>query len=156
MTKIVTARTSSKNFNEGKVTAIHLDEIGRRQRRATEAYSKYAAKSDEADDCQGRQMGGPLSKMKMGILSLLLVWAHLSWANSSMEKLYQLKCASCHGQNAEGLKVHLAPRLRGQYDWYIIMEFEDFMEGSRKHPKKGNELTPKELKQLATYLHGLK
>ncbi|MCY4642981.1 MAG: hypothetical protein OXB88_00020 [Bacteriovoracales bacterium] len=60
--KNVTARTSSKNCNKGNVTAIHLDEIGGRQRRTTAAYFKYAAGSDEADDCQDRQMGEQLPK----------------------------------------------------------------------------------------------
>ncbi|MCY4643207.1 MAG: heme o synthase [Bacteriovoracales bacterium] len=60
LTQRVTARTSSKNCNKGNVTAIHLGEIGRRQRRTTEAYFKYAAGSDEADDCQDRQIGEQL------------------------------------------------------------------------------------------------
>ena len=44
------------------VTANHLDEIAGRQRRASEAYSRYAAGSDEADDSQDRQMGEQLRK----------------------------------------------------------------------------------------------
>ena len=54
----VTAHTS--NFIEGKVTAVPLDEIGRRQRGATEACFLHVAESDEADDCQDRQGGEQL------------------------------------------------------------------------------------------------
>ncbi|MCY4643524.1 MAG: hypothetical protein OXB88_02805, partial [Bacteriovoracales bacterium] len=40
---IVTARTSSKNCNKGKVTVLHPDKIGRRQRGATEACFLHVA-----------------------------------------------------------------------------------------------------------------
>ncbi|MCY4643616.1 MAG: hypothetical protein OXB88_03270, partial [Bacteriovoracales bacterium] len=39
----VTARTSSKNCNKGKVTVLHPDKIGRRQRGATEACFLHVA-----------------------------------------------------------------------------------------------------------------
>ena len=42
------------------VIAAYLDEIGRRQRGASEACFLHVAASDEADDCQDRQMGGQL------------------------------------------------------------------------------------------------
>ncbi|MCY4645191.1 MAG: hypothetical protein OXB88_11290 [Bacteriovoracales bacterium] len=41
--RIVTARTSSKNCNKGKVTVLHTDKIGRRQRGATEACFLHVA-----------------------------------------------------------------------------------------------------------------
>ena len=44
--KKVTARTPGKIFVKGRVTATHLDEIGGRQRRASEAYSRYTASTD--------------------------------------------------------------------------------------------------------------
>ncbi|MCY4644378.1 MAG: hypothetical protein OXB88_07145, partial [Bacteriovoracales bacterium] len=43
LTSIVTARTSSKNCNKGKVTVLHPDKIGRRQRGATEACFLHVA-----------------------------------------------------------------------------------------------------------------
>ncbi|MCY4643969.1 MAG: hypothetical protein OXB88_05070 [Bacteriovoracales bacterium] len=43
-TIIVTARTSSKNCNKGKVTVLHPDKIGRRQRGATEACFLHVAR----------------------------------------------------------------------------------------------------------------
>ena len=69
----VTAHTPRKIVDNGKVTAIHLDEIGRRQRRTTEAYLKYAAGSDEADDCQDRQMGEqlPLNKIPQSAIEAI-------------------------------------------------------------------------------------
>ncbi|MCY4645157.1 MAG: hypothetical protein OXB88_11120, partial [Bacteriovoracales bacterium] len=43
LSKKVTARTSSKNCNKGKVTVLHPDKIGRRQRGATEACFLHVA-----------------------------------------------------------------------------------------------------------------
>ncbi|MCY4643012.1 MAG: hypothetical protein OXB88_00175, partial [Bacteriovoracales bacterium] len=40
----VTTRTSSKNCNKGKVTVLHPDKIGRRQRGATEACFLHVAR----------------------------------------------------------------------------------------------------------------
>ncbi|MCY4644930.1 MAG: hypothetical protein OXB88_09960, partial [Bacteriovoracales bacterium] len=40
----VTARTSGKNCNKGKVTVLHPDKIGRRQRGATEACFLHVAR----------------------------------------------------------------------------------------------------------------
>ena len=30
------------------------------------------------------------------------------------------KCSKCHGENGEGLQDKQAPKISGQYDWYII------------------------------------
>ena len=57
-TNIVTTRTP--DHIEGKVTVVPLDEIGRRQRGATEACFLHVAGSDKADDCRDRQGGEPL------------------------------------------------------------------------------------------------
>ena len=70
----VTAHTS--NFIEGKVTAVPLDEIGRRQRGATEACFLHVAESDEADDCQDRQGGEQLPlNFFLGALTLFTLGA---------------------------------------------------------------------------------
>ena len=61
--KIVTTHTPRKNFNKGKVTAALRDEIGGRQRRTTEAYLRYAARSEEAVDRQDRHEGEQLHKI---------------------------------------------------------------------------------------------
>ena len=48
-------------------------------------------------------------------------------------KLYQ-KCIECHGQNGEGDKSQKAPRIGGQYSWYIISQLNAFKSGERKNP----------------------
>ena len=87
-----------------------------------------------------------------------LVFLTLSPKATPGENLYRLKCATCHGQNAEGLKDHLAPRIRGQFSWYIADELTHFANGERKDgPKRPHgTLSQKDLKDLATYLSELK
>ncbi|MCY4643778.1 MAG: hypothetical protein OXB88_04095, partial [Bacteriovoracales bacterium] len=53
----VTARTSSKNCNKGKVTVLHPDKIGRRQRGATEACFLHVA---------GKRRGSRLPRLPGG------------------------------------------------------------------------------------------
>ncbi|MCY4643130.1 MAG: hypothetical protein OXB88_00775, partial [Bacteriovoracales bacterium] len=52
-----TARTSSKNCNKGKVTVLHPDKIGRRQRGATEACFLHVA---------GKRRGSRLPRLPGG------------------------------------------------------------------------------------------
>lgn len=40
-------------------------------------------------------------------------------------------CSSCHGANAEGFEPLGAPRLAGQYDWYLKAQLQKFRSGLR-------------------------
>ena len=40
-------------------------------------------------------------------------------------------CASCHGDEAQGLEMMAAPRLAGQNDWYLVAQLENFAAGKR-------------------------
>lgn len=40
-------------------------------------------------------------------------------------------CAACHGQNGEGDRQLLAPRLAGQYDWYLARQLANYNRGLR-------------------------
>lgn len=46
------------------------------------------------------------------------------------ERLYRT-CATCHGQNGEGLPAFNAPQLAGQNDWYLVTQLRNFMAGYR-------------------------
>ena len=46
------------------------------------------------------------------------------------ESLYQI-CASCHGENAEGNPDTRAPKLAGQYPWYLEQQLHNFRAGLR-------------------------
>lgn len=46
------------------------------------------------------------------------------------EQLYR-SCATCHGQNGEGLPMFNAPQLAGQNDWYLVTQLKNFIAGYR-------------------------
>ena len=98
--------------------------------------------------------------MKTFLLALCFVLQGLAFGQNQQggKALYLKKCASCHGDQAQGLKAEAAPSLRGQFDWYIISSIEKFLSGERKNPKmlpylKG--LTPQDFKDIAAYLSKL-
>ena len=41
------------------------------------------------------------------------------------EKLYRV-CAACHGDNAQGNMDTRAPRLAGQFEWYLAQQLRNF------------------------------
>jgi cytochrome c553 len=74
------------------------------------------------------------------------------------QKLYK-KCIACHGKMGEGKKSQKAPRLAGQYDWYIVSSLKAFKSKVRKNPKMLpfiKRLSPQDFKDLAAYISGLK
>ncbi len=40
-------------------------------------------------------------------------------------------CATCHGQNGEGMQITNSPRLAGLSDWYLTSQLEKFRTGLR-------------------------
>ena len=46
------------------------------------------------------------------------------------EKLYAT-CASCHGDQGDGIEAMAAPRLAGQSDWYLLAQLQKFKLGQR-------------------------
>lgn len=46
------------------------------------------------------------------------------------EALYAV-CAGCHGVNAMGSEATNAPRLQGQYDWYLVRQIKNYQSGAR-------------------------
>ena len=64
---------------------------------------------------------------------------------------YKAKCASCHGQNAEGKPAMKAPAVKGKG----ADDIQKQITTSPKHSAVKN-LTPAEVKDLAAYLATLK
>jgi len=44
---------------------------------------------------------------------------------------YYAVCAGCHGADAMGMEATNAPRLQGQFDWYLIRQLENYQSGAR-------------------------
>jgi len=46
------------------------------------------------------------------------------------KQLYAV-CTACHGADGRGNKTLNAPKLRGQYDWYLIRQLDNYRSGLR-------------------------
>lgn len=44
---------------------------------------------------------------------------------------YYAVCAGCHGADAMGSEAANAPRLQGQFDWYLIRQLKHYQSGAR-------------------------
>jgi cytochrome c553 len=52
------------------------------------------------------------------------------------KKFYEQRCASCHGENAEGNRLALGPALNRLEGWYFLDQMRKFRKGIRGyHPK---------------------
>lgn len=79
---------------------------------------------------------------------------------------YNMSCANCHGEHAEGIEKFDAPRLNTLQDWYLVRQLKKFQKGYRGEHKgdtTGQEMRPmamavyteKELADVATYIMSL-
>lgn len=60
-------------------------------------------------------------------------------------------CTSCHGANAEGFEQLGAPRLAGQYDWYLKAQLQKFRAGLRGvHPE---DARGQQMRSMALGIH---
>ena len=92
-------------------------------------------------------------------LMILLPLAPVSKAADSTngEQLYQ-KCIMCHGENGQGKESRNAPRIAGQYDWYIVTALKDFKSGARKNPTMMpyiENLSESDYEDLAAYISSM-
>lgn len=74
------------------------------------------------------------------------------------EELYK-QCIICHGEKGEGNVAQKAPKLSGQYDWYVSKQLEDMK--ALKVRKNAvmtpflNKLSSEDMKDLALYISKL-
>jgi len=65
-------------------------------------------------------------------------------------------CVQCHGEKGMGIPEQKAPRIAGQYDWYIISTINKFKEGTdRKNPTMLpyiKNLSDQDIADLAAYV----
>lgn len=60
------------------------------------------------------------------------------------EQLYAV-CAACHGKDAEGNKALNAPSLKGQHDWYLVRQLENYetgLRGANSQDQFGAQMVP--------------
>jgi cytochrome c553 len=78
-------------------------------------------------------------KLVYRIFAIGLIFTHLTfpvWAQDAEKGgvLYKT-CVQCHGSNGQGNVEKVAPKIAGQYDWYIVASIKAFQKGiDRKNP----------------------
>lgn len=69
-------------------------------------------------------------------------------------------CIQCHGEDGRGNPEQEAPRIAGQYDWYIVSSINQFKAGEeRKNPKMLpfiKNLSNQDIEDLAAYIAQMK
>ena len=55
-------------------------------------------------------------------------------ADAAAGKTVYMQCQACHGANGEGNEALKAPKIAGQYDWYIVSSLNQYKNGGRSYP----------------------
>ena len=74
------------------------------------------------------------------------------------QKLYQ-KCIVCHGKHGTGKKSQQAPKIAGQYDWYIYDKIKSMQDGvwvNKKMYPYIKKLSDRDVKDLSVFLAAYK
>lgn len=66
----------------------------------------------------------------VGVLALSTAQAHAAGDKDKGESFYAV-CAGCHGADGMGMEATNAPRLQGQFDWYLIRQIKNYQSGAR-------------------------
>ncbi len=73
-------------------------------------------------------------------------------------ELYK-QCILCHGDKGDGNPAQKAPRIAGQYDWYVLKQLQDIKGGTvRKNPVMIpfiSKLSEQDMKDLSAYISKL-
>ncbi len=92
------------------------------------------------------------------VLSVLSFNAQAADAAKGQE-LYKA-CIQCHGADGMGVVEQEAPKIAGQFDWYIISSIKQFKAGvERKNPKMLpyiQGLSNSDIEDLAAYISAMK
>lgn len=74
------------------------------------------------------------------------------------EELYK-QCILCHGDKGDGNPAQKAPRISGQYDWYVLKQLQDMKAGKTRKNAVMNpflaKLSEQDMKDLAAYISKL-
>jgi cytochrome c553 len=68
------------------------------------------------------------------------------------------KCVMCHGKTGNGKKSQQAPKIGGQYDWYLKLQIETMKAKKRVNPKMDpyiRKLSSQDISDLAVYISKL-
>jgi len=99
-------------------------------------------------------------------ISLLALFSTTTYAagDAAAGKAAFAICASCHGQNGEGMEVMKAPKLAGQQAWYTLSSLKRFKDGTRGATDPAaitmlpmaKMLSDKQMEDVSAYIETLK
>lgn len=101
--------------------------------------------------------------MKIYLIALTMIACSLSLESHAQNaekgaELYK-QCIACHGEKGDGVVSQKAPRISGQYDWYVLKQLQDIKAGTvRKNPVMVpflSKLNEEDMKDLAAYISKL-
>jgi cytochrome c553 len=98
-------------------------------------------------------MNRALSLLSIVAFSLLVTPAFAQ--DAAKGKFLYATCIQCHGEKGEGNPAQKAPKISGQFDWYVIKQVTDIKSGVRKNPEMLpfiTKLTEQDIKDLAAYI----
>ncbi|MFX3689180.1 MAG: c-type cytochrome [Peredibacter sp.] len=94
------------------------------------------------------------------VIGLSLITFSSTAADAARGQTLYKTCIQCHGEDGRGNPDQEAPRIAGQYDWYIISSIEQFKAGvERKNPKMLpyiKNLSSTDIEDLAAYISKMK
>ncbi len=96
--------------------------------------------------------------MKIYFYALFILSFNLYAQDATKGATLYKQCILCHGDKGDGNPAMKAPRISGQYDWYIVKQLEDIKAQRRKNPVMNpflSKLTPQDFKDLAAYISKL-
>lgn len=92
----------------------------------------------------------------IALCSLFISFTVLSAGDAAKGKTLYKTCVQCHGEDGRGNPAEEAPKIAGQYDWYIVSSIEQFKAGvERKNPKMLpfiQNLSAQDIADLAAYI----
>lgn len=65
------------------------------------------------------------------VYALSLSTAQAADGDAFKGRSFYAVCAGCHGADAMGSEATNAPRLQGQFDWYLIRQLKNYQSGAR-------------------------
>jgi len=105
-----------KNFKDGIRGTHSKDQYGAQMKPMVVSLTNEQAVRDVATYISTLKSNHPVASIK---------------ADVAAGKSQYVLCATCHGENGKGKAELYAPKLSGQYDWYIARQLNNFKFGIR-------------------------
>ncbi len=135
-------------FNLGAVEKSHAQQLALAEKSGGEGHGEELGEGAELEEVE--EETGPK------VVTIPLDTEELKNGHNVFTKIG--KCTTCHGMNGEGRKSQQAPKLAGQYDWYLYNQLVNMKSKVRENKKMEpylKNLSDKEFQDVALYLSKL-